>query len=72
MKIGYVIPLALFSTILLSIASGLYSLLQPGSPTGQWVGFQIISGIGSGAGLQVVRPYLFVARQLTFTDIDAG
>ncbi|KAK6070015.1 MFS multidrug transporter [Seiridium cupressi] len=52
-KMGYVIPLALFSTIFLSTASGLYSLLQPGSPTGEWVGFQIIGGIGSGAGLQV-------------------
>jgi hypothetical protein len=54
-KIGYVIPLAFFSTIFLSVASGLYSLLQPGSPTGEWVGFQVIGGIGSGAGLQVVR-----------------
>ncbi|KAJ8062112.1 hypothetical protein OCU04_008673 [Sclerotinia nivalis] len=52
-KIGYVIPLAIFSTVLLSIASGLYSLLQPSSPTGWWIGFQILAGIGSGAGLQV-------------------
>lgn len=57
MKIGYVVPLALLSTVLLSIASGLYSLLQPESPTGHWVGFQILAGIGSGAGLQVVRLY---------------
>jgi len=54
MKIGYVIPMALFSTVLMSIASGLYSLLQPGSSTGKWVGFQILAGIGPGAGLQVV------------------
>ncbi|PSS25083.1 hypothetical protein M430DRAFT_96323 [Amorphotheca resinae ATCC 22711] len=52
-KIGYVMPLAFFCTVLLSTASGLYSLLQPGSSTGEWVGFQIIGGIGSGAGLQV-------------------
>lgn len=55
-KIGYVIPLAVFSTIFLAVASGLYSILEPGSPKGQWVGFQIIGGIGSGAGLQVVCP----------------
>lgn len=54
MKIGYVIPLAIFSTIFLTIGSGLYSLLGPHSSTGEWVGFQIIAGIGSGAGLQVV------------------
>ncbi|KAF4633295.1 hypothetical protein G7Y89_g4835 [Cudoniella acicularis] len=63
MKIGYVIPLAIFSTILLTIASGLYSLLQPGSPTGEWVGFQVIAGIGSGAGLQVA----IIAIQATTT-----
>lgn len=55
MAIGYVIPLAALSTVLLSIASGLYSLLRPGSPTGWWVGFQVLAGVGSGLGLQVVR-----------------
>lgn len=54
MKIGYVIPVAIFATVLLSIGSGLYSLLGPGSPTGYWVGFQIIAGSGSGASLQLV------------------
>ncbi|KAI1281633.1 major facilitator superfamily domain-containing protein [Xylaria sp. FL0933] len=52
-KIGYVMPLGFFSSTVLSVASGLYSLLQPGSPKAEWVGFQIIGGIGSGAGLQV-------------------
>ncbi|KAI2463106.1 MFS general substrate transporter [Annulohypoxylon bovei var. microspora] len=52
-KIGYVIPVAIFSTIFLSVGSGLYSILQPGSSTGKWVGFQILGGIGSGAGLQL-------------------
>lgn len=53
-KIGYVIPLAIFSTVLLTLGNGLYLLLQPDSATGLWVGFQIIAGVGSGAGLQVV------------------
>ncbi|KAI0198064.1 major facilitator superfamily domain-containing protein [Astrocystis sublimbata] len=52
-KVGYVIPFAIFATVLLSVANGLYSLLQPGSPTGWWVGFQVLGGVGSGAGLQV-------------------
>lgn len=52
-KIGYVMPLGFFSSIVLSVASGLYSLLQPDSPKGEWIGFQVIGGIGSGAGLQV-------------------
>lgn len=53
-KIGFVIPLAIVGTILLAVGSGLYSLLQPGSPTGYWVGFQILAGIGSGLSMQLV------------------
>ncbi|KAI0396412.1 major facilitator superfamily domain-containing protein [Xylariaceae sp. FL0594] len=52
-KLGYVMPLGFLSSTILSIASGLYSLLQPGSPKGEWIGFQVIGGIGSGVGLQV-------------------
>lgn len=59
-KIGYVIPVGIFSAIFLSVGSGLYSLLQPGSSTGKWVGFQILGGIGSGAGLQLVCPRLTI------------
>ncbi|KAH6845699.1 major facilitator superfamily domain-containing protein [Chaetomium sp. MPI-CAGE-AT-0009] len=52
-KLGYVIYLAIPGTILLSIGSGLYSILRPGSPTGWWVGFQIIAGLGSGLSMQL-------------------
>jgi hypothetical protein len=54
MKIGFVIPFALASTILLSIASGLYSILRPDSPMGWWIGFQVIGGVGAGLGLNLV------------------
>ncbi|RWA08809.1 hypothetical protein EKO27_g6301 [Xylaria grammica] len=49
----YVMPVAIFSSIFLSVGSGLYSILQPSSSTGKWVGFQILGGIGSGAGLRL-------------------
>ncbi|GAP91475.2 putative efflux pump [Rosellinia necatrix] len=52
-KIGYVIPVAAFATLFLSIGTGLYSLLQPGTSTGRWIGFQILGGVGFGAGLQM-------------------
>lgn len=55
-KIGYVIPVSIFSTIFLPIGTGLYSLLQPGTSSGQWIGFQIVGGVGFGAGLQLVHP----------------
>ncbi|EPE28198.1 MFS general substrate transporter [Glarea lozoyensis ATCC 20868] len=52
-KIGYVIPVAVFSTVFLSIGTGLYSLLQPGTSSGEWISFQILGGIGFGSGLQL-------------------
>lgn len=51
---GFVIPLAVTGTILLSLGSGLYSILRPGSPTEYWVGFQLLAGIGSGLSMQLV------------------
>lgn len=52
-KVGYVPPFALVGGALNCIGSGLFSLLQPGTPTGEWVGFSIISGLGRGASLQM-------------------
>ncbi|EZF71166.1 hypothetical protein H105_06573 [Trichophyton soudanense CBS 452.61] len=52
-KMGFVIPLAVTGTILLSLGSGLYSILRPGSPTEYWVGFQLLAGIGSGLSMQL-------------------
>ncbi|GAP82372.2 putative efflux pump [Rosellinia necatrix] len=52
-KIGFVVPLAIIGTVLLALGSGLYSLLQPGSPTGHWIGFQILAGVGSGLCMQL-------------------
>ena len=51
--IGYVIPLAVASTVLLTVASGLYSILRSNSPTRWWVGFQLIAGVESGPGPQL-------------------
>lgn len=56
-KIGYVIPFALFATVLFSIGNGLLSTMDPYTPIGQWVGYQILAGIGSGAALQLVCIY---------------
>ncbi|ROW03612.1 hypothetical protein VPNG_07165 [Cytospora leucostoma] len=52
-KIGRVPPMALFSATLTTVGSGLYSLFTPGSSTGEWVGFQVITGLGRGIGLQM-------------------
>jgi len=45
-KYGRYIPLHYAGFALLVIGSGLFSILDAGSPAGQWIGFQIISSAG--------------------------
>ena len=53
-KVGYYIPVALFSAVLVSVGSGLLATFSPSTPTGKWIGYQIICGAGRGLGLQMV------------------
>lgn len=53
-KLGFVPPFAIFSATLVAVGSGLYSLFQPGTSTAEWAGFQVITGLGRGFGLQMV------------------
>ncbi|KAJ5641800.1 hypothetical protein N7490_005800 [Penicillium lividum] len=52
-KLGYYTPVALFGAILLSVGSGLISTFSPSTPTGKWIGYQILYGAGRGLGLQI-------------------
>ncbi len=53
-KLGYYIPVALFAAVLLSVGSGLIATFSPSTPTGKWIGYQILYGAGRGLGLQMV------------------
>lgn len=55
-KLGYYLPWAIFSAVLTSIGAGLISTWTVGTNTGTWIGYQIILGVGRGAGIQMVRP----------------
>jgi len=52
-KIGYYIPICLFAAVLISVGSGLISTFSPVTPTGKWIGYQIILRVGRGLGLQM-------------------
>ncbi|PSR81482.1 major facilitator superfamily domain-containing protein [Coniella lustricola] len=52
-KIGFIPPFSLFSGMLISIATGLFSTLRVDTSLGKRVGFQIIMGVGLGSGLQM-------------------
>ncbi|TVY62266.1 Efflux pump mlcE [Lachnellula suecica] len=60
--VGYTIPIALFSSILLSVGTGLIATFSPGTPTGKWVGYQILYGFGRGLGIQM--PILSVQKSV--------
>lgn len=53
-NVGYYIPVALFAAVLLSVGSGLIATFSPSTPTGKWIGYQILYGAGRGLGLQMV------------------
>ncbi|KAI1028374.1 hypothetical protein LB503_002150 [Fusarium chuoi] len=52
-KTGTAAPYLVVSSIIVTIASGLFYTLGIGTSTGKWVGYQILAGFGYGVGLQV-------------------
>jgi hypothetical protein len=53
---GYYLPWAFGSSVIMAIGNGLVSTFKATTTTGQWIGFQIVMGVGRGAGLQMVYP----------------
>lgn len=53
-KLGYYLPWSIFSAVGMSIGSGLVSTWSSRTSTADWIGYQIIFGVGRGAGLQMV------------------
>jgi hypothetical protein len=52
-KTGIAAPYLLASSVITTIGSGLLFTLDIGTPTGQWVGYQILTGFGYGLGFQI-------------------
>ncbi|SPQ25658.1 dd730847-c694-4664-a1d3-c4a6475a479f [Thermothielavioides terrestris] len=52
-RTGYILPYVMFACATTAVGTGLLALLSPSTPTGEWVGFQLISGLGRGFGLQM-------------------
>ncbi|POS80202.1 major facilitator superfamily transporter [Diaporthe helianthi] len=52
-KLGYYLPWAILSAVLSSVGAGLISTWTVGTNTGTWIGYQIVLGVGRGAGMQV-------------------
>ncbi|KAF8209845.1 major facilitator superfamily domain-containing protein [Mycena galopus ATCC 62051] len=50
--IGYYTPFMILASVLTSVGAGVLSTLSVNTGTGRWIGYQIIYGIGVGAGIQ--------------------
>ena len=50
---GHYVPMMLVGGILATVGSGLIFTLNIGSPSSQWIGYQVLTGLGIGIGLQV-------------------
>ncbi|OTA61029.1 putative MFS aflatoxin efflux pump [Hypoxylon sp. EC38] len=69
-RIGYYAPTMLIGTFLMSIGAGLLTTLQLDTPTGKWIGYQILYGFGMGMCFQA--PNLAAQRVLPTKDVPVG
>ena len=51
-KTGHYGPVVVASTVITTVACGLLFTLKPSSGAGEWIGYQILVGIGIGLGMQ--------------------
>lgn len=68
--VGYYTPFLIASSALVAIGAGLVTLYGVDISTGKWIGYQIVLGMGTGAGLQV--PMTAVQTVLRTEDIPVG
>ncbi|USP77299.1 efflux pump protein [Curvularia clavata] len=62
-KLGYYLPWALGGSVILAVGNGLVSTFLPTTSIGQWVGYQIVMGVGRGVILQI--PLIAVQNAVT-------
>jgi hypothetical protein len=67
---GYYAPFILASVVLMSIGAGMLATLSVHSGAGEWIGYQILFGIGIGMGMQ--QTMVAVQASLPLDDIAVG
>lgn len=69
-KLGYYNPFMLLSSVFMPVAAGLMSTFTPGTGHSQWIGYQVLFGMGSGMGVQ--QPLTISQTVLDKSDISTG
>lgn len=70
-RVGYCVPFFIACSAVSAIGCGLITTWQVDSSTGVWVGYQIISGIGSGLAMQLPAVAVQAVRIITRPSIFA-
>lgn len=69
-KFGYYTPLMWAGGVFMSIASGLIYTWTPQTPKSEWIGYQILFGVGVGFGMQAAN--LAAQTVLKHEDVPVG
>ncbi|KAI9841230.1 MAG: MFS sugar transporter [Thelocarpon superellum] len=67
---GYYAPLMIFGSVIMAIGAGLITTFETDTPSGKWIGYQILFGFGVGAGLQ--QSLIAVQTVLKIVDVPTG
>ena len=67
---GFYSPFMWLSGALFTIGAGLLYTLKVDSDAGKWIGYQLLAGIGAGAGIQV--PFISTQVMLPPKDLPSG
>lgn len=67
---GWYTPFMWFGTAVFTVGCGLLYTLRVGSGAGHWIGYQILTGLGAGAGVQI--PFIAVQVVLSAKDMPTG
>lgn len=69
-RVGYYTQFMYIGSILMSVGSGLLTTLRVDSPSSHWIGYQLITGLGVGFGMQ--QSNLAVQTCLSNRDVPIG
>lgn len=69
-KFGHYMPFVLASVVFMSVGAAMLTTFHVGMPTGKWIGYQIIYGLGVGFGFQQAQ--LAAQAVLPAEDVAIG
>lgn len=69
-RIGYYTPVMVVGSVLMIIATGLFTTFTPSMPSSQWIPYQVVYGIGVGMAFQ--QPYIAVQTVLAESKVATG